>query len=97
MIGGVVMNVILGIVIYTAILLHYDKDYLATSRYFQRKFIRLNKSTEKEVYTHFTNATGKAHPFKSNVINGIDTTILRNVMQSVQDTIMNNNFRHLLL
>jgi len=29
MIGGVLMNVILGIVIYTAILLHYDKDYLA--------------------------------------------------------------------
>ena len=29
MIGGVTMNVILGIVIYTAILLHYDKSYLA--------------------------------------------------------------------
>jgi len=29
MIGGVTMNVLLGIFIYTAILLHYDKDYLA--------------------------------------------------------------------
>ena len=29
MIGGVTMNVILGIIIYTAILLHYDKQYLA--------------------------------------------------------------------
>src|SRR3982750_1198895 len=29
MIGGVTMNVILGIVIYTVVLLHYDKDYLA--------------------------------------------------------------------
>lgn len=29
--------------------------------------------------------------------NHSDTTILRNVMDSVQDTIMNNNFRHLLL
>ncbi len=29
MIGGVTMNVILGIVIYTGILLHYDKTYLA--------------------------------------------------------------------
>ena len=29
MIGGVTMNVILGIVIYTVILLHYDKEYLA--------------------------------------------------------------------
>jgi regulator of sigma E protease len=29
MVGGVTMNVILGIVIYTAILLHYDRDYLA--------------------------------------------------------------------
>src|SRR5262245_51798156 len=29
MIGGVTMNVILGIIIYTAILLHYDKAYLA--------------------------------------------------------------------
>ena len=28
---------------------------------------------------------------------GIDTTILRNVMDSVQDTIMNINFRHLIL
>ena len=35
-----------------------DKDYLATSRFFQRKFIKLNKSSEKEVYAHFTNATG---------------------------------------
>jgi regulator of sigma E protease len=29
MVGGVTMNVILGVVIYTAILLHYDKQYLA--------------------------------------------------------------------
>src|SRR5436190_9913796 len=29
MIGGVTMNVILGIVVYTFILLHYDKEYLA--------------------------------------------------------------------
>src|SRR5829696_5505941 len=29
MIGGVTMNVILGVIIYTAILLHYDKNYLA--------------------------------------------------------------------
>ena len=35
-----------------------DRDYLQTSRFFQKKFIRLNKSTEKEVYVHFTNATG---------------------------------------
>jgi len=37
-----------------------DKDYLATSRFFQRKFIKLNKSSEKEVYAHFTNATGQS-------------------------------------
>jgi hypothetical protein len=71
-----------------------ERDYLQTSRYFQKKFIRLNKSSEKEVYTHFTNATGSV------IILGetnADTQILRNVMDSVQDTIMNNNFRHLLL
>jgi hypothetical protein len=35
-----------------------EKSYLEASRYFQKKFIRLNKSSEKEVYAHFTNATG---------------------------------------
>ena len=39
-----------------------EKNYLEASRYFQRKFIRLNRSAEKEVYTHFTNATGKIIP-----------------------------------
>jgi G-protein alpha subunit len=39
-----------------------DKSYLEASRYFQKKFIRLNKSTEKEVYAHFTNATGLLPP-----------------------------------
>ena len=40
-----------------------EKDYLQASRFFQKKFIRRNKSQEKEVYTHFTNATGLPHPF----------------------------------
>jgi regulator of sigma E protease len=31
MIGGVTMNVILGIIIYTAVLLHYNKEYLSNS------------------------------------------------------------------
>ena len=35
-----------------------DRDYNQASRFFQKKFIRLNRSAEKEVYTHFTNATG---------------------------------------
>src|SRR5271170_561667 len=42
-----------------------DKSYLEASRYFQKKFIRLNKSSEKEVYAHFTNATGLLPPKKS--------------------------------
>ena len=41
-----------------------EKSYLEASRYFQKKFIRLNKSGEKEVYTHFTNATGLQHNAK---------------------------------
>lgn len=40
-----------------------DRDYLQTSRFFQKKFIRLNKSNEKEVYAHFTNATGTAQSY----------------------------------
>jgi guanine nucleotide-binding protein subunit alpha, other len=70
-----------------------ERDYNETSRFFQKKFLRLNKSTEKEVYTHFTNATGSCAVCHSN----LDTTILRRVMVAVQDTIMNINFRHLLL
>lgn len=38
-----------------------EKDYLQASRFFQKKFIRRNRSQEKEVYTHFTNATGISH------------------------------------
>jgi len=75
-----------------------EKNYLEASRYFQRKFIRLNRSAEKEVYTHFTNATGKIIPQRCAILTrALDTNILRNVMNSVQDTIMNNNFRHLIL
>jgi hypothetical protein len=51
------------------------------------------------VYTHFTNATGIQPPLTEAQVltSGVDSTILRNVMISVQDTIMNNNFRHLIL
>jgi hypothetical protein len=41
-----------------------EEDYLEASRYFSKKFIRLNNSTEKEVYTHLTDATSLQIPPK---------------------------------
>ncbi|GAA5895424.1 guanine nucleotide-binding protein subunit alpha [Sporobolomyces salmoneus] len=59
-----------------------DADYNAVKEFFKVKFTRLNRSTSKEVYCHFTTA--------------IDTQLLRVVMTSVYDIILNRNLEAVL-
>ena len=61
----------------------HQMDYNAASLFFQQKFVRLNKSPSKDIYSHFTNAT--------------DTTLLKNVMLSVTDIILQKNLHNLIL
>jgi guanine nucleotide-binding protein subunit alpha len=58
-------------------------DIQAGQAYFTRKFKKLIRSPEKEMYTHYTNAT--------------DTTLLKITMQSVQDIIVSRNLHNLIL
>ncbi|GES81333.1 guanine nucleotide binding protein, alpha subunit [Rhizophagus clarus] len=58
-------------------------DFKDTSYYFKRRFQRLNRSSIKEIYPHFTNAT--------------DTNLLRHIMGSVTDIILTQNLRDLVL
>lgn len=58
-------------------------DYEAGKQFFKKKFVSLNRSSTKEVYTHFTNAT--------------DTALLRVVMAAVQDTVLRTNLRDLAI
>lgn len=58
-------------------------DYSAASKYFANKFRGLNRTEEREIYVHFTNAT--------------DTNLLKITMQSVQDTIIQSNLTTLIL
>lgn len=60
-----------------------DDDYHAGSEYFANKFRALNKTADREIYVHFTNAT--------------DTNLLKITMQSVQDTIIQTNLSILIL
>lgn len=54
-----------------------------TSKYFGDKFVALNRSQTREVYSHFTNAT--------------DTDLLKVTMESVQDMIIQRNLQKLIL
>ena len=58
-------------------------DFQAASEYFANKFRNLNRTTDREIYVHFTNAT--------------DTNLLKLTMQSVQDTIIQANLTTLIL
>lgn len=58
-------------------------DYNAASKYFANKFRGLNRTEDREIYIHFTNAT--------------DTNLLKITMQSVQDTIIQTNLTTLIL
>ena len=84
MIGGVTMNVILGVVIYTAILLHYDKDYLANKDVTDGIYaFELGEKIGLQTGDKITAINGK--PFErfeellsSKVIFGCDLTVVRN-------------------
>ena len=58
-------------------------DSKSASRFFDEKFRALNRNPEKEIYTHFTNAT--------------DTNLLKITMGSVQDMIIQRNLHQLIL
>ncbi|MCJ1239459.1 hypothetical protein MMC14_007455 [Varicellaria rhodocarpa] len=60
-----------------------DGDFNAASTYFANKFRALNRTEGREIYVHHTNAT--------------DTNLLHITMQSVQDTIIQNNLNRYIL
>jgi guanine nucleotide-binding protein subunit alpha, other len=59
------------------------KDIEAGKEFFARKFRRCIRNSEKELYTHYTNAT--------------DTTLLKVTMNSVQQIIVSKNLHNLIL
>ncbi|KAH8918590.1 guanine nucleotide binding protein, alpha [Atractiella rhizophila] len=58
-------------------------DYIAAREYFRKRFIRLNRQNNKEIYTNFTTA--------------VDTTLLKVVMSSVTDIIITKNLQEIIL
>lgn len=56
-----------------------DSDYDAICQFFKNQFISLNKSSEKQIYTHFTCAT--------------DTKQITFVMSAVNDIIVQANLK----
>ncbi|GAA6055625.1 hypothetical protein JCM3770_006731 [Rhodotorula araucariae] len=58
-------------------------DAHAGQEYFKHRFISLNRSSRKEIYTHYTTA--------------IDTSLVKVVMTSVYDIILNRNLQDLIL
>jgi guanine nucleotide-binding protein subunit alpha, other len=58
-------------------------NWQETSKYFCDKFVALNRTQTREVYSHFTNAT--------------DTDLLKVTMTSVQDMIIQRNLQKLIL
>ncbi|GAA6028736.1 hypothetical protein JCM8097_007369 [Rhodosporidiobolus ruineniae] len=60
-----------------------DTDYNAAREFFKSRFMRLNRSTSKEVYCHYTTA--------------IDTSLVKVVMTSVYDIILNRNLNEMMM
>lgn len=60
-----------------------EGDYAESAEFFRARFMRLNRSEHKEVYVHYTDAT--------------DTNLLRNIMASVNDIILQRNVSVLAL
>lgn len=56
-----------------------DQDFSAARNFFRARFCKMNRSTTKEIYPSFTNAT--------------DTSLLKIVMASVTDIILTNSLR----
>lgn len=63
------------------------KDVMEGREYFRKRFLRLaqksSRTREREIYVHFTNAT--------------DTALLRVVMAAVEDTIITQNIRDIMM
>ncbi len=59
-----------------------DTDYDAAVKYFADRFRGLDRTANREIYIHCTNA--------------IDTTMLKATMESVQDIIIQSNVNSLL-
>ncbi|KAM5459794.1 hypothetical protein MferCBS49748_007960 [Microsporum ferrugineum] len=60
-----------------------DGDFEAAAKYFADRFRGITRVPEREIYTHYTNAT--------------DTTLLKATMDSVQDMIIQKNLNNLIL
>jgi guanine nucleotide-binding protein subunit alpha len=60
-----------------------DKNEREVKDFFSDRFRAINRTADREIYIHFTNAT--------------DTTLLRNTMNSVQDMIIQKNLEKLVL
>lgn len=60
-----------------------DTNEKAAREYFANRFRGINRTADREIYIHYTNAT--------------DTTLLKATMQSVQDMIVQKNLSHLIL
>ncbi|EFE43897.1 hypothetical protein TRV_01339 [Trichophyton verrucosum HKI 0517] len=60
-----------------------DGDFEASAKYFADRFRGITRVPEREIYTHYTNAT--------------DTTLLKATMDSVQDMIIQKNLNNLIL
>ncbi|KAF3490757.1 small G-protein GPA2 [Arthroderma uncinatum] len=60
-----------------------DGDFDASAKYFGDRFRGITRVPEREIYTHYTNAT--------------DTTLLKATMDSVQDMIIQKNLNNLIL
>ena len=58
-------------------------DEAAAIKYFADRFRKINRTADREIYIHYTNAT--------------DTTLLKATMQSVQDMVIQKNLQHLML
>lgn len=61
----------------------HDHDYNTARACFKSRFVRLNRSTTKQIYPSYTQAT--------------DTTLLKSVMASATDIILTNNLRAIIL
>ncbi|BGP17593.1 hypothetical protein JCM10213_001242 [Rhodosporidiobolus nylandii] len=60
-----------------------DTDFHAAKEFFKGRFTRLNRSQSKEIYCHYTTA--------------IDTSLIKVVMTSVYDIILNRNLNDFML
>ncbi|GAA5825152.1 hypothetical protein JCM11251_006121 [Rhodosporidiobolus azoricus] len=60
-----------------------DTDYNMAKEFFKERFVKLNRSPSEEIYCHFTTA--------------IDTSLVKVVMTSVYDIILNRNLNDFIL